>query len=397
MALATLAGCHLLLDIDQVEFGDPAAGGSSTAGSGGGLSGGGGTGGTGGSGGGPGSWYDAAFGYRIELSIDNSNNPEELTDFPLLVVLDESRIDYAHVTGDARDLRFVDDDHASLLDHEVELWAPTGSSYVWVKVPSIPADSTTRVVWMYYGNSAAEDVQNAPGTWSNGYQAVWHLGLSLHDSTGNGHDGTNIGTLLGPGPVAQAREFDGITTYVDIGAATSLEGLFVGGGTVCAWVRPDGYGESDAGRIVDMSAGLSFLNGWGLITAGGAAAQALAFGRGFATQYGLWATPAGSLALGSWVYAAATYDDTGDSEPDLYLDGVPQTVSVVSAPQGTLQSDVGSSLRIGNLGNNDNRALDGGVDEVRLSSVPRSAAWIGAQYRSMTDTMVTYGAEEARP
>ncbi len=37
------------------------------------------------------------------------------------------------------------------------------------------------------------------------------------------------------------------------------------------------------------------------------------------------------------------------------------------------------------------------IDEARISDTPRSAAWIAAQYESMSDTFATYGAPEAGP
>ncbi|NIQ82840.1 MAG: hypothetical protein GTO14_17990, partial [Anaerolineales bacterium] len=43
------------------------------------------------------------------------------------------------------------------------------------------------------------------------------------------------------------------------------------------------------------------------------------------------------------------------------------------------------------------RTFDGLIEEVRISNIPRSAGWIGAQYKSMTDTFATYGAEESYP
>ena len=38
--------------------------------------------------------------------------------------------------------------------------------------------------------------------------------------------------------------------------------------------------------------------------------------------------------------------------------------------------------------------FDGIIDEVRISSIGRSAAWLKATYNSLWDTLLTYGAEE---
>ena len=41
-----------------------------------------------------------------------------------------------------------------------------------------------------------------------------------------------------------------------------------------------------------------------------------------------------------------------------------------------------------------NTHYDGKMDEVRISSTNRSAAWLKATYNSLYDTLLTYGDEE---
>jgi hypothetical protein len=41
------------------------------------------------------------------------------------------------------------------------------------------------------------------------------------------------------------------------------------------------------------------------------------------------------------------------------------------------------------------RHFDGIIDELRISSVVRSSAWLELQHRSMTDDLLVYGDEEA--
>jgi hypothetical protein len=49
---------------------------------------------------------------------------------------------------------------------------------------------------------------------------------------------------------------------------------------------------------------------------------------------------------------------------------------------------------IGWIDSGTNRHFNGIIDEVRISSTNRSAAWIAATYDSLWDTLLTYGAEE---
>ena len=53
------------------------------------------------------------------------------------------------------DLRFVDADDSTLLDHEIESWNPGGTSYVWVRVPTIDGSSSSDFIYLYYDKTGA--------------------------------------------------------------------------------------------------------------------------------------------------------------------------------------------------------------------------------------------------
>ncbi|RLE11923.1 hypothetical protein DRJ04_07140 [Candidatus Aerophobetes bacterium] len=105
-------------------------------------------------------WWDTDWQYRRKLVFDNSGQTENLVDFPVLVKLNSSRIDYSSTQDNGEDIRFVDPD-GTVLSYEIESWDESGASIVWVKVPQIDGGSTTDYIWMYYGNSSATDGQNA--------------------------------------------------------------------------------------------------------------------------------------------------------------------------------------------------------------------------------------------
>src|SRR5262249_15113409 len=88
----------------------------------------------------PSDWFDESWTRRRKISFDNTTNAEDLVDFPVLVELDSSRIDYAQTLPGGRDLRFADR-AGHLLSYEIEAWNPTGVSTVWVRVPLIHANS----------------------------------------------------------------------------------------------------------------------------------------------------------------------------------------------------------------------------------------------------------------
>src|SRR3990167_5742171 len=121
------------------------------------------------------SWYNTSWAYRRKITFDNSAQAENLTNFPVLVKLDSTRIDYANTQDSGQDIRFADSDGTTLLSYEIEKWDETGSSFVWVKVPQIDTSSNTDYIYMYYGNSEASDAQSANGVWDSNFKSVWHL------------------------------------------------------------------------------------------------------------------------------------------------------------------------------------------------------------------------------
>jgi hypothetical protein len=101
-------------------------------------------------------WYEPdLWQNRMEITFNNSESTENLTNFPVLVKLDSTRIDYSKTKDNGEDIRFTDSDGTTLLSHEIEQWNESGDSFVWVKVPNIPAQSTNNFIYMYYNNPEA--------------------------------------------------------------------------------------------------------------------------------------------------------------------------------------------------------------------------------------------------
>ncbi|HZM64196.1 MAG TPA: DUF2341 domain-containing protein, partial [Candidatus Saccharimonadales bacterium] len=113
---------------------------------------------------------------RRKITINNSASAVNLTNYPLLIKINSSRIDYSKTQSAGQDLRFVDPSNDNLvLPYEIEEFNETGDDYVWVKVPQIDAGSTTDYIWMYYGNGSASDGQDATNVWDSDYKVVQHL------------------------------------------------------------------------------------------------------------------------------------------------------------------------------------------------------------------------------
>ncbi|QDU99016.1 DUF2341 domain-containing protein [Lignipirellula cremea] len=337
-------------------------------------------------------WFDAAWQARQKLSLKNLASAENLVDFPVLVTLDASRIDYDQVQDAGQDLRFVDADGTELA-YEIEEWNEGGTSYVWVRIPQIDAASDTDYLWMYYSNAAAADNQNPSGVWSSSYALVSHLDGDLKDATANGNDGVNNGSTDASGQIAGGQSFDGSNDRVDIAADPSINNLFDGGATVSAWINPADWGELGEGRILDKSVTTLTTSGWSLEV--DSTGNRLAFEFGFSITNGRWYTPLDSISLDAWQQVTVVYDSSSTAnDPQIFINGASVGLTQILFPLGGAISDAANDLAIGNRSGATDRTFDGVIDEVRLETIERSADWIEAQYLSMADAFLDYGAVE---
>jgi RNA polymerase sigma factor (sigma-70 family) len=202
------------------------------------------------------------------------------------------------------------------------------------------------------------------------------------DSSGNRSNGT-LGDFSTPGwtmgKVAGALNFDGASGIVAVGSPIALTDL--GRMTIAAWIMPRSYGQPviDEGKGIRMNYGRivdkrdndveQFPAGWSLFIRNDATPDVsgvLCFRRTFDIEEGSWITPVNSVVLGAWQHVAVTYDiGSLANQPAFYLDGTPVPTTVLFAPSGSVVSDVGSKLSIGNLPHL-GRAFDGVIDDVRI-------------------------------
>ncbi|MCW7079444.1 MAG: DUF2341 domain-containing protein, partial [Canidatus Methanoxibalbensis ujae] len=77
--------------------------------------------------------------------------------------LNSTNFNFAHAQSNGEDIRFTNEE-GNLLDYWIEEWdAVNETAKVWVKVPSIPANSSV-VIYMYYGNPYASSASNGDAT-----------------------------------------------------------------------------------------------------------------------------------------------------------------------------------------------------------------------------------------
>ena len=304
----------------------------------------------------------------------------------MLVELDSTRINYALTQNAGQDLRFVDAD-GTVLAHEIETWNESGTSYVWVSVPQIDASSGSDYIWMYYGNASAPDTQNADAVWDAGFSGVWHLGSNELDSAGT-NDGINSNSTNGAGAIGSGQSFNGSNAQVYTTTQFANPQQY----TVEAWFRTSSAGGKKIIGFESDQTGTASAD-WD---------RHLYVGTDGHLYFGSYYEPTDSedvansttnYADGAWHYAVGVRNDASDTL-SLYVDGV----LVDTSPNASSQNYNGywrlGGYKTNGWPNGVDGYYNGSIDEARVSTQVRSAAWIKAQYLSMTDAFVGIGAAQ---
>ena len=364
-------------------------------------------------------------GYKksFDITFPGYSGTETLTDFPVLIRLSAARsnIDYSKCkVPNGGDLRFSDAE-GNLLSSEVDTWNENGESLVWVKVPFLNADT---VITAHYSCANPAEV-NPKLVWSNGYVGVWHLGESerpLRDSTATGIHFTSSFNAEKP------AYLDEVTGYAESGGAVGKAvrfGLTCGnsnkdgkGGllafdpegtlsgfsamTLEIWAKPDSIVDTTqrylvSKRLVGTNDNVKttvfnfYYNSPNPKVANAQNAVA-SFGcdtDGTTSGYNAYNVSGGNMAVkdtGVWYYHVAQFDRTSSANTN-YLNG-----AYFGSRAGQLDYNLISTATTQDplcLGNQPEPSkanyFKGTLDELRISNVTRSGAWIKATYDTVNE------------
>ena len=351
--------------------------------------------------------YNYSFTVRFVGYAGNTT----LTDFPVLVRVSEDRISFPIYAkckiANGGDLRFSDASGA-LLASEVECWNPGGESLVWVKVPSLNAGT---VITAHFGCSSPDAVTPSD-VWSNGFLGVWHLGAE--------------GSSDQPDSVAGGNSFLLNTTYAD-GVRAGTNG--VAGLAAAFHQRDDGYGAYSITDSNGKYSGFSKLtveywtyyddravgglssnarvlykqdeqNGNHAVLSAYEASGNGKMGFTFKIQGNTsekYVNPSDAAANPKpqpsvWNHTVSIFNGTYEGEGTdadtkhnraVYLNGK-SLATATSDIHGTMSTS-GKPLYLGNKSAGAKEPYHGIIDEVRLSTVTRSADWVKATYDTIAN------------
>ncbi len=319
-----------------------------------------------------------------------------LKDFPALVRLSPSlnNFNYAKCAANGADLRFSDAD-GNLIPCEIDTWNPGDTSLVWVKVPNL---TRLTVVYGHYG-CATPDAMNSNDVWDENYVGVWHLGessLPLKESSGvstpfsraTGSFQSNPSSYFATdGVIGKAFNLNSGTANCAVFAADDPDLTGFQNLTMEFWVRQDAtfsYSMSLLGKAATGSSDYSYRSYMAANTKN--LEMLFSYNGTSGTLTYNWTFP----ALNTWYYYAFAYDHATHTR-HIRRDGS----AIGSYDTQTFGGPIFDSNAEFSLGGaiSGTTPFKGQIDELRLSKIARSPAWLKATYDTVNNaSFATYGA-----
>ena len=330
-------------------------------------------------------WYDQNWQYRKQITINYTKVTANLTDFPVLISQSTDTNLASHARTDGWDIVFTSSDKKTKLNHEIEKYNSTSGNLVaWVRVPNVSNTSNT-ILYMYYGNPTSSNQQNSTNVWSS-FQAVWHLlenpagtAPQMKDSTSNNRGATSVGSMTSTqqvnGQIDGNLNFDGTNDGLDIASFTIGTNF-----SYEVWVNATSVTGGNGFR--DIMTNYNYNRWLGLGTNGGTSGI-IDFYDGTDVYFGT------ALSTNTWYHIVATYDGTNLR---VYRNGALLGTQAKSYTAQTSTFHIGYSKSIST------EYFNGKIDEVRVSSVVRSQAWITTEYNNQysPNTFYSMALEETK-
>ncbi len=319
---------------------------------------------------------------KLNTSSTGANVTGTVTDFPVLVRLNQSNFNFDQAKIDGSDLRFGKDEVATSTTEyafQIERWDKTNKvAEIWVKVPQILGNNSQQAIKMYWGHSNPPTPPINDPVFSNNYVGVWHLGeagtttsQAYKDGSPSANHGT--GVLLNSsstvaGMVGNATYFNGTAVSGNAQSITTLNNSNsehpTGQLSIEFWVKANSQGQYK--RLVSkaFSSGGAPWNEFDIEE--GTASNTLTFSMAIGGQ-GKYLSNSTAMAIGQWYHFMATYDQCNMR---VYLNGA---LDGSMAQTGSL-SDYGRVVTLGKYEFDANSNFNGTIDEVRIVSSRALAA-----------------------
>lgn len=288
-------------------------------------------------------------------------------------------------TTNGYDIRFTSDDEVTLLKYEREYFnvtTGTATGHYWVKCAPLAA-STTDIYIYYNDGDGSVDGEDAANTWDADYMAVYHM-KDITTSTIDDSTTVNDGTKKGAnepnevsGKIYNGQDFDGSDDYIVVGDDNSLD--ITSGATLEFW-------SNCTNTSLDKQRMISKQNVYFVYEQDHDTQVYLA---GLTTE----SLPGSVVVDDGEHHIAVTYDG---SDIYIYVDGSQDTTVASTGSIDTSANDLYLGAREDSPAND---WYDGILDELRISDIGRSVAWVKFTHANMNeaDNELTWDSEATPP
>jgi hypothetical protein len=337
-------------------------------------------------------WYNTSWLKRIKLTVDASQVNGDLSNFPVYVNLgnfDGKAGFFESVLANGADLRVTKSDCTTEVAREIVALSKTANTGEMHFVANgTLSGSTDTDFYLYYDNSAATEpaagaTYGKNNVWDSGYVGVWHLNEAVNntasgytDSTSNARHGTGVSMAITE-PNGQlsgkAQQLDGTADYINIGTgvATALsEGTQL---TLSGW-----YKGTDAESFIRIQSEGYIVVSWG----GSRTAIISTDGGTGGLNYGAY-----NIADGTWRHVVSSWQKNTTSGWANYVDG--NLAASRNSANVNLPTVSGATSYFGTY-QGSSEFTTGLIDEIRISNIARTAAWVNTEYNNQYSPATFY-------
>lgn len=317
-----------------------------------------------------------ALSYRMRATFAGYNKDVALTNFPVLIALNEDITDFRYsqfASPNGYDLRVYDASFTNALAYEIESWKTNGTSSVWVRVPCL--SSSDDHVWICWGDATQT---NRPAyttngvAWSADYRLVVHMGDG-NDSSANQAGGTSSNVVYDVDGIGHSGLFNGTNSMLTFDPRAVLKPASQI--TISAWVKPSDLAAARYRNIYRKDD-----SGYRHLLAFQEYGTVLSFGLNVDGVYSELDVPINAADYeDTWHLVTAVYDGgkkrvfrDGIEIANTNLTGVVGTSNTMCATVGYTQSTNVPPREF----------FLGRIDEVRVSGSGRPADWVWACYKN---------------
>lgn len=273
--------------------------------------------------------------------------------------------------------------YSSLLNYDIESYdSVNGIIVAWVNIVTL-SHTINDTLYMGVGSSSIITYQGGSvgAAWDASYGGVWHMSdgllLSSKDATSNANNGTIVsatatsGSGLTDGAMKCATTANATTNYM---TAPNNSAYYSTSGFTAQFIVYLNTGASvtnNSGNVMLATGPFTDVKQFYLLPGGNTICLVLNYNSMSGIYYGI----ANALQDNTWYWIVLTWD--GSTTWKIYQNAVlQQTIT------GKGSSSNSNTIYMGQYSGLGTNALDGNLDEVRLSSVTRSPDQITAEYNN---------------